>query len=443
MSNVTMRQLLESGAHFGHQTRFWSPKMAPYIYGHRNKIHIINLEQTLTMFNDAMNYVSGVAGKRGTIMFVGTKRQASQIIQTEAKRAKCPYVYHRWLGGMLTNYSTVRRSIERLQELDDIIASEGFTRTTKKEAMRIEREHFRLNRNLAGIRAMRGLPDALFVIDVKHEKIAVLEANKLGIPVVAVVDTNCNPDGIDYVIPGNDDSISAIRLYCTAAADAVLAGYESITTDPFMHVDESETSTDDLVTVTVHGARAAVAPSTEVIVTEAKQPVVKSGSVGDVETVDEIEDDIESEQLPIADEVQSESIAEQNEIETEVKADVIDEPESHVETTSEAEDGIETESQTETEIANKHETEAETEQSKTSVSSVEDAGGDEQIEFADSTDKSEHPVTEVAVSDSEAKAQAVENDTEEKKITQVDSAEKLDSVENEQTPTDKSTESSN
>ena len=421
MSKITMRQLLESGAHFGHQTRFWSPKMAPYIYGHRNKIHIINLEQTLTMFNDAMNYLSGVAAKRGTIMFVGTKRQASQIIQTEAKRAKCPYVYHRWLGGMLTNYSTVRRSIERLQELDDVIASEGFTRTTKKEAMRIEREHFRLNRNLAGIRAMRGLPDALFIIDVKHEKIAVMEANKLGIPVVAVVDTNCNPDGIDYVIPGNDDSISAIRLYCTEAANSVLAGYESITTDPFMNSDESETSADNLVTVTVHGARAAVAPSAEVIVTRAKPPVIRSGSIDDTGSIDELEDGGESERLTPTDDIPHEPVTEQNKIETELNIDAKNDTEVSVQATSEID----------------------AEPSQSSVSSVDDNSSDEQIEVADSAEITEEPVAEAAILDSETKAQAMEIETEDKKIMQVDSAENLDSIENEQTSTDNSTDSSN
>ena len=269
MTDLTMRQLLEVGVHFGHQTRFWCPKMRPYIYGHRNKIHIINLERTLAMFNEAMNYLGAVASKRGNIVFVGTKRQAGEIIREQAQRAKCPYVYHRWLGGMLTNYNTVRKSIDRLNELDEIINSDGLSKMAKKEAMKIEREQFRLDRNLAGIRDMRGIPDALFVIDVKHENIAVKEAKKLGIPVVAVVDTNCDPDGIDYVIPGNDDAISAIRLYCTAAADAIIEGRATAAavhpySDLFSPASQS-VEADDISELSVTGARAAVAPSREKI----------------------------------------------------------------------------------------------------------------------------------------------------------------------------------
>jgi len=255
-----MRQLLEVGVHFGHQTRFWCPKMSPYIYGHRNKIHIINLEKTLSMFNDAMNYLSAVASKRGSVMFVGTKSQAGAIIQAEAQRAGSPYVYHRWLGGMLTNYTTVRQSVDRLKELEDLIQSESYSKMSKKEAMRIERERFRLNRNLAGIRNMKGLPEALFVVDVKHENIAIKEANKLGIPVVAIVDTNCDPEGVDYVIPGNDDSISAIKLYCRYAADAVLDGYATIQNDPFIYDSDVEGDVEAMVNTGVTSAKAAVAP---------------------------------------------------------------------------------------------------------------------------------------------------------------------------------------
>ena len=268
MTDVTMRQLLEVGVHFGHQTRFWSPKMGPYIYGHRNKIHIINLERTLTMFNEAMNYLGAVASKRGSIMFVGTKRQAGEIIREQAQRANCSYVYHRWLGGMLTNFSTVRKSIDRLNKLDEIIQSGNIAGMAKKEALRIEREQFRLDRNLAGIRGLRGLPDALFIVDVKHEYIAVQEANKLGIPVVAIVDTNCDPDGIDYVIPGNDDAISAIRLYCVTAADAIIEGHAVATAAmPFSEHGESSDAVvpEDISVLNVTGARAAVAPSLETV----------------------------------------------------------------------------------------------------------------------------------------------------------------------------------
>ena len=275
MTDVTMRQLLELGVHFGHQTRFWCPKMSPYIYGHRNKIHIINLERTLAMFNEALDYLSGVAAKRGSVVFVGTKRQASKIVREQAQRAESPYVYHRWLGGMLTNHRTVRKSIDRLNELNEIIASDSISNLAKKEAMRIEREQFRLDRNLAGIMNMRGLPDALFVIDVKHEKIAVKEANKLAIPVVAVVDTNCDPDGVDYVIPGNDDAVSAIRLYCSAAADAIIEGRAKAKAEaPEVSADgrESIISAEDISLYQITGARAAVAPSIEPATPDIEQP---------------------------------------------------------------------------------------------------------------------------------------------------------------------------
>ena len=282
MTDLTMRQLLEVGVHFGHQTRFWCPKMGPYIYGHRNKIHIINLERTLTMFNEAMNYLGAVASKRGSIMFVGTKRQAGEIIREQAQRANCSYVYHRWLGGMLTNYSTVRKSIDRLNELDEIIQSGSIARMAKKEALRIEREQFRLDRNLAGIRGMRGLPDALFIVDVKHENIAVQEANKLGIPVVAVVDTNCDPDGIDYVIPGNDDAISAIRLYCATVADAIIEGHAvAAAAMPFGEHDDASDAVvpEDISVLNVTGARAAVAPSLETVSQDEPETVPASEKV--------------------------------------------------------------------------------------------------------------------------------------------------------------------
>ena len=223
MSDVTMRQMLEAGVHFGHQTRYWSPKMRPFIFGERNKIHIINLEQTLPMFNDAMNYIGNVVGNGGQVMLVGTKRSASKIVKDAAERAGAPYVNHRWLGGMLTNYKTVKNSIRRLKELDTQMVEGTNARLNKKEALTLERERIKLERSLGGIKNMQGLPDALFVIDVKSEYIAVSEANKLGIPVIAIVDTNCVPDGVDYVIPGNDDAIRAIQLYTETVADTILA----------------------------------------------------------------------------------------------------------------------------------------------------------------------------------------------------------------------------
>jgi len=222
MTDVSMRQMLEAGVHFGHQTRFWSPKMGPYIFGARNKIHIINLEKTLPMFREALNFLGSVTADRRKILFVGTKRQAGKIVREEATRCNCPYVDHRWLGGMLTNFKTVKNSIARLVELDEMVSTGATMGLTKKETLMLERERAKLNRSLSGIREMKGLPDALFVIDVDHERIAVSEARKLGIPVVGVCDTNSSPEGIDYLIPGNDDAIRAIRLYLQGAADAII-----------------------------------------------------------------------------------------------------------------------------------------------------------------------------------------------------------------------------
>ncbi len=224
MAEVTMRQMLEAGVHFGHQTRFWNPKMAPYIFGERSKIHIINLEKTLPLYNEAMNYLGSLAAKGGTVLFVGTKRAAREVIGEEARRCGMPYVNHRWLGGMLTNYKTVRQSIRRLKELEAMAEDGSLDRLSKKEALMRRRELDKLERSLGGIKDMRGIPDALFVVDVGHEKIAVAEARKLGIPVVGVVDTNNSLEGIDYVIPGNDDAIRAIQLYVRGAADAILDG---------------------------------------------------------------------------------------------------------------------------------------------------------------------------------------------------------------------------
>ena len=222
--SVTMREMLEAGVHFGHQTRFWNPKMAPFIFGHRNKIHIVNLEKTLAKFQEASKYVRQLSANRGTVLFVGTKRQAREIVAEEAARADMPYVDQRWLGGMLTNFKTVKTSIKRLKDMEATLADGGVERMSKKEALMFEREMTKLEQSLGGIKDMGGLPDAIFVIDVGYHKIAITEANKLGIPVVAVVDTNHSPQGIDYVIPGNDDSGKAIRLYARGIADAVIEG---------------------------------------------------------------------------------------------------------------------------------------------------------------------------------------------------------------------------
>jgi len=219
---VTMREMLKAGVHFGHQTRYWNPKMGKYIFGARNKIHIVNLEKTLPMFNDAMTFIEKLATGKNKILFVGTKRSASKIIAEQAARCNMPYVNHRWLGGMLTNYKTIRESIKRLRELE-IQAEDGtFEKLTKKEALMRSRDLEKLERSIGGIKNMGGLPDAMFVIDVDHERIAISEANKLGIPVIGVVDTNSSPDGVDYIIPGNDDAIRAVQLYLGTAADCVL-----------------------------------------------------------------------------------------------------------------------------------------------------------------------------------------------------------------------------
>ncbi len=240
-----MRDMLEAGVHFGHQTRYWNPKMAPYIFGHRNKIHIINLEKTLVMYQEALKYVRQLSSNRGSILFVGTKRQAREIVREEALRCGMPFVDHRWLGGMLTNFKTVKQSIKRLKEMEQMTENGTFDTMAKKEALGLQRELAKLQRSLGGIKDLNSLPDALFVIDVGYQKGAIAEAVKLGIPVVGVVDTNHSPEGISYVIPGNDDSNRAIRLYARGMADAVLEGrnqaVEEVATavrDEFVEVDD-------------------------------------------------------------------------------------------------------------------------------------------------------------------------------------------------------------
>jgi len=220
--SVSMRDMLKAGVHFGHQTCHWNPKMRNYIYGARNKIHIINLEKTVPLFTDALNFIGSTVAKKGKILFVGTKPAAQEVIKEEAIRCRMPYVNHRWLGGMLTNYKTIRQSIKRLKELDAMIEKNSFGRLNKKEILQLTRETAKLERSLGGIKNMGGLPDALFVVDVGHEKIAIAEANRLGIPVIGIVDTNNSPEGVSYIIPGNDDSLRSIQLYVKAVAEAVL-----------------------------------------------------------------------------------------------------------------------------------------------------------------------------------------------------------------------------
>ncbi len=244
--SVTMREMLEAGVHFGHQTRYWNPKMASYIFGHRNKIHIVNLEKTLAMYQEALKFVRQLAANKGAVLFVGTKRQAREIIKEEAQRCGAPYVDYRWLGGMLTNYKTVKQSIKRLKDIDAMVRDGSIEKLPKKEGLRYQRELTKLERSLGGIKDMNGLPDAMFVIDVGYQKGAVAEASKLGIPLIGVVDTNHSPEGIDYVIPGNDDSSRAIRLYARGVADAILEGRSDTVKeiveggDEFVEVEDSE-----------------------------------------------------------------------------------------------------------------------------------------------------------------------------------------------------------
>lgn len=238
--SVTMRQMLEAGVHFGHQTRFWNPKMAPFIFGHRNKIHIINLEKTLAQFQEAARYVKQLSANRGTVLFVGTKRSSREVIAEEAHRCGMPFVDQRWLGGMLTNFKTVKGSIKRLKDMEAVISEGGVERMPKKEGLLFQREYDKLVRSLGGIKDMGGMPDAIFVIDVGYHKIAVTEANKLGIPVIGIVDTNHAPEGIDYVIPGNDDASRAVRLYARGLADVILEGRSAALAEIAKHADGEE-----------------------------------------------------------------------------------------------------------------------------------------------------------------------------------------------------------
>jgi len=244
--SVTMRQMLEAGVHFGHQTRYWNPKMAPFIFGDRNKIHIVNLEKTLPMFEEALKYAKTLAANKGRILFVGTKRQAREIVKEEAIRAGCSYVNHRWLGGMLTNFKTVKQSIKRMNEMQAVLEGEGLDKITKKEALNLRRDYEKLERSIGGIREMIALPDAIFVIDVGFESGAVVEATKLGIPIIGVVDTNNSTDNIAYVIPGNDDSSRAIRLYARGMADTILEGKNNAIKEVARMVAESEASAEDV-----------------------------------------------------------------------------------------------------------------------------------------------------------------------------------------------------
>ena len=262
MSTVSMRDMLQAGVHFGHQTRFWNPKMSQFIFGSRNKVHVINLEHTVPAFNEALKVMRTEAARGNQILFVGTKRAANKIVKEQAERCSMPYVSHRWLGGMLTNYKTIRASIKRYRELEQQEKDGTFERLTKKEVLMRTRMKDKLENSIGGIKDMNGLPDMLFVVDVDHERIAINEANKLGIPVVGIVDTNSNPDGVDYIIPGNDDSIRAIKLYAASIADSVLEGQaESATVsdkDEFVEVAESAAPAEEVPPAAEAGEAASV-----------------------------------------------------------------------------------------------------------------------------------------------------------------------------------------
>ncbi len=287
MAEVSMRQMLEAGVHFGHQTRYWNPKMAQYIFGQRNNIHIINLERTVPLFEEALGFVKNVASDNGTVLFVGTKRSAREAIRDAAARCNMPHVSYRWLGGMLTNFKTIKQSIKRLEVLEAMADESGYERLTKKEILNLSREQEKLERSLGGIKHMRSLPDVMFVIDVNHEKIAVAEARKLGIPVVAVVDTNCSPAMVDYVIPGNDDAMRAASLYCEGIADAVLDGKSSIPAipagdDEFVELDDGQPR---------QPARKRASKKTASKKTAAKKPVSKKAEAANVDAKPAVEQD--------------------------------------------------------------------------------------------------------------------------------------------------------
>jgi small subunit ribosomal protein S2 len=302
MSNVTMREMLEAGVHFGHQTRFWNPKMAPYIFGERNKIHIVNLEKSLPMCNEATSYLGKIAAQKGKILFVGTKRAAREAVKEAAESCNMPYVNHRWLGGMLTNFRTVRQSIRRLKELEEMAENNSYDVKNKKEILNLQREQEKLNKTLGGIKEMGGLPSALFVIDVGYEKIAIQEAEKLGIPVVGVVDTNNSPDGIEYIVPGNDDSMRAINLYTRLAAESINEGKASIVVaagdDELIELDE-----DGSVVTSAKAKRAAPkkvavsmkAESAKEAPAESEAPAEEAGAEAAVEPEVAVESEAEAE----------------------------------------------------------------------------------------------------------------------------------------------------
>jgi len=348
MADVTMRQMLEAGVHFGHQTRFWNPKMSPYIFGERNKIHIINLEKSLPLAREACAFIKATVADGGKVLFVGTKRAAREAVQTHARRCEMPFVSQRWLGGMLTNYKTIRQSVKRLTTLEKMAEDGTFEGLTKKEVLGLSREQEKLERSLGGIKEMRGIPDVLFIVDVNHEDIAIREAKKLGVPVVAIVDTNCSPEGVDYVIPGNDDAMRAVELYAALVADAVLDGKASLPEvalgdDDFVELDEEGN-----VKKTRARKKAAKKPAR-------KKPAVKKAVVKKA-PAKKAEEKVEDKSVEAAAEVEVKAQAETKaEPKAEAKAETKAEPkaEAKAETTAEPEAEAKAETKTEPKAAAK------------------------------------------------------------------------------------------
>ncbi len=340
MADVTMRQMLEAGVHFGHQTRYWNPKMSPYIFGERNKIHIINLEKSLPLAREACAFIKGTVSDGGKVLFVGTKRAAREAVQTHARRCEMPFVSQRWLGGMLTNYKTIRQSVKRLMTLEQMAEDGTFEGLTKKEVLGLSREQEKLERSLGGIKGMRNVPDVLFIVDVDHEDIAIREAKKLGIPVVAIVDTNCSPQGVDYVIPGNDDAMRAIELYAAMIADAVLDGKASL--------PEVALGDDDFVELDADGnvKKARAKKKTAAKKTTKKKATVRKAPVKKADAEEKADD------APVA-EAQAEAKAE-----PEAKVDAKAEPEAKADAKAEPEDKAEAKAEPEAKAEAKAEPEA-------------------------------------------------------------------------------------
>ena len=393
MPNITMRQMLEAGVHFGHQTRYWDPKMAPFIFGARGKIHIINLEKSLPMLVDSMNFIGSIAAKRGSVIFVGTKRAASKAIAEEAERCGMPYVSHRWLGGMLTNFRTIRQSIKRLRQIEKMEEDGSFERLLKKEVLQLTRERDKLEKTLGGIKDMKNLPNAMFVVDVGHEDIAVKEARKLGIPVIGVVDTNCSPNDIDYVIPGNDDAIRSVRLYTQLAADAVLEGRASTP-----HFEEG----DEFVELDEHGNPVKRAAKTPKAVPEkaAKKKVAKKVVTKKAPVAADVVETVKAKAADVAEKVEAKAAEAVETVKTKA-ADVVEKVEAK------AEEAVESAKTKAADVAEKVEAKA-TEAVESAKTKAADVAEKVEAKAADVAEKVEAKVAEKAEAVAEKITEKVE-----------------------------------